>query len=613
MAASFANPVRQVFVRKPPARARVRLASTTVTMRFPSSTARAAAALLDHLRAAPAAWACLAVGGAAIGLYFVLPADAQAVLYVLIGLGSVAAIARGTIRNVPVRDRLAWHLFSVGLLLEVAGAAIYGFYTVGLNREPPLPSIADVFYLGGYPLLAAGIILILRRLGGQTSRAALLDSLVILCGVLLVQWVYFIDPYRYTSFATESQRLLAMAYPLADVLLLVGLAQLILAPGGRTGAYRLLLASIVLWVVADETYGLGVSSHRAGSWLDALWLGAFVLWAASALHPSTARLALPERRQLPRLTFERLVLLAGALLLGPAISVLENANHGHTHVYVTAPVSAAIGLFVLLRLAGLVRSVERARRSERFARRESERAQQLLAYQNKQLVELDSLKDEFVSSVSHELRTPLTSISGYVELLAEDEPSEVKRGYLEIVDRNAQRLLGLVSDLLFAARLQGGKLELERAELDLADIVRHAVESARPRAETAAIDLVLETDGEVSISGEPARLAQLLDNLVSNAIKFTSQGGRVVVQLTRGDRIARVEVSDTGMGIAAEDRERLFERFFRSQAALERQIQGTGLGLYISKAIVEAHGGRIGVTSSQEQGTTFVVELPTLT
>ena len=112
------------------------------------------------------------------------------------------------------------------------------------------------------------------------------------------------------------------------------------------------------------------------------------------------------------------------------------------------------------------------------------------------------------------------------------------------------------------------------------------------------------------VLGEAARLAQLLDNLVSNAIKFTPAGGNVVVRVRGATDLVSVEVSDTGIGIPDSERERLFERFFRSQTALERQIQGTGLGLYISKAIVESHGGRIGVRSSEGEGTTFVVELP---
>ena len=576
-------------------------------------TERVAPALAARLRAAPASWAFMGGGVVAIGIYFLLPSNAQSVFYVVIGLCSVVAIWIGTTRHLPPGERLAWHLFAFGLLCQVAGDTIFAVYELQLNREPPNPSIADVFYLGGYPLLALGIFLVLRRLGRQTSRAAILDSIVIFAGVVLFQWVFFIEPYRHVAFGGEGARLVAMAYPVMDVLLLVGLAQLLLGPGGRTPAYRLLLLSVGLWVVADEIYGLNISTYQGGDWIDALWLGSYVVWAGAALDPSMARLALPDRRRLPRLTTARLVLLAAGLLIGPSISLFEKLHGDRAQVYAIAPVSALIGLLVLLRLSGLVRAVERSRRSERVARREAEQAQQLLSYQNEQLVEIDTLKDEFVSSVSHELRTPLTSISGYVELLLEDEPDEEKRGYLAIVDRNAHRLLGLVSDLLFTARLQEGRLELERSEVDLTELVRHAVESAQPRAESSAVLFEVELEPVALVLGEQVRLAQLLDNLVSNAIKFTPQGGRVTVRLTGGDGVARIEVTDTGIGIPDQEREKLFERFFRSQTALERQIQGTGLGLYISKAIVEAHGGRIGVHSREGLGTTFVVELPTVT
>jgi len=575
-----------------------------------SLTARTLPALTGHVRAAPAAWTCVAAGSLAVGIYFLLPPDAQSIYYVVLGFAAVSAVYVGTVRNLPRGERLPWHLFSVGLLGQVAGDAIFAVYEVQLNREPPNPSIADAFYLGGYPLLALGVFLILRRLGSQTSRAAVLDTVVIFCGVVLVQWVFFIDPYNHMRFGNEGARLVSMAYPAVDVLLLVAVAQLLVGPGGRTLAYRLLLASIALWVVADEIYGLNAASYQGGNWIDSLWLMSYVVWAAAALDPSMARIAEADRRRLPRLTTTRLVLLAAALLAAPAILLLERVAHHRVHSYVLGFGGAVLSCLVLLRLGGLVRAVERAGRAERVARREAEQAQQLLAYQNEQLLELDTLKDEFVSSVSHELRTPLTSISGYVELMLEDEQDEQKRNYLGIVDRNAGRLLGLVSDLLFSARLQGGRLELERSEVDLHRLVLQAVESARPRAEAAGVELTLAADSVPPVSGEAVRLAQLFDNLVSNAIKFTPGGGRVAVQLSARDGLVRFEISDTGIGISEGEREQLFERFFRSQSALERQIQGTGLGLYISKAIVEAHGGRIGVHSEAGEGTTFVVEVP---
>ncbi len=461
-------------------------------------------------------------------------------------------------------------------------------------------------------MLAIGVFLVLRRLGGQTSRAAVLDSIVVFCGVALVQWVFFIDPYAHMRFGNEGARLVSMAYPAVDVLLLVAFAQLIVGPGGRTVAYRMLLTSVALWAIADEVYGLTRTSYRGGDWIDALWLGSYVVWGAAALEPSMVRIAEPDRRRLPRLTNARLALLGAALVATPAILLVERSAHHRVHSYVLGAGGVALAILVLFRLAGLVRTVERAGRAERLARREAEQAQQLLSFQNEQLLELDTLKDEFVSNVSHELRTPLTSISGYVELMLEDEEDEQRRNYLGIVDRNAERLLGLVSDLLFSARLQAGRLEVEHVEVDLRHLVLEAVESAGPRAETAGVELTSVPEKVPPISGEAVRLAQLLDNLISNAIKFTPSAGRVRVALSSHDNLVRLEVSDTGIGISEEERERLFERFFRSQTALERQIQGTGLGLYISKAIVEAHGGQIGVESGSAGGTTFVVEFPTI-
>jgi signal transduction histidine kinase len=577
-----------------------------------SLTSRAVPAVAARVRSAPATWAFLGTGLLAIVIYFLLPAhgDVQSVFYVAIGFASVVAIYVGSILNLPRGERLPWQLFAFGLLGQVAGDAIFAVYEVSLNREPPSPSIADAFYLGGYPLLALGVLLILRQLGGQTSRAAILDTLVIFSGVALVQWVFFIDPYNHMHFGTEFSRLVAMAFPAMDVLLLVAFAQLLVGPGGRTRAYRLLLVSIALWVVADEVYGLTIDSYQGGSWIDALWLVSYVVWAAAALDPSMARLAVSDRRRLPRLTSTRLLLLTLALLTAPLTLLVERLGHHRVHAFVIAVGGAALGGAVLVRLAGLVHAVERAGLAERLARREAEQAQQLLTFQNEQLVEIDRLKDEFVSSISHELRTPLTSIAGYVELLQEDEEDAEKLGHLAIVGRNSERLLALVTDLLFAARLQYGRLELERAPVDLRSLVVQCVESARPRAQAASVQLDLEVEDVPEIAGEPAKLAQLLDNLVSNAIKFTPRDGHVGVRLTADAELIRIEVSDTGIGIPGEERERLFERFFRAQSALERQIQGTGLGLYISKAIVDAHEGRIGVDSVPGEGTTFIVEFP---
>jgi signal transduction histidine kinase len=257
--------------------------------------------------------------------------------------------------------------------------------------------------------------------------------------------------------------------------------------------------------------------------------------------------------------------------------------------------------------------LERSLASAHEARGEAEGARRAMAQQNKRLRELDRLKDEFLSLVSHELRTPLTSIRGYLELALEEDSGELspdQRRFLQAVQRNSSRLLRLVGDLLFVAQADAGRLSLEQGKVDIAGLVAECVEAAQPAAREKAIVLSLSASPVPAFVGDRGRLAQVLDNLVSNALKFTPEGGSVSVQTSsEGDHIA-VEVTDTGIGIALEDQPRLFERFYRTTAAAQQAIPGTGLGLAIVKAIVEAHGGRITVSSTEGYGTTFRVELP---
>ena len=227
--------------------------------------------------------------------------------------------------------------------------------------------------------------------------------------------------------------------------------------------------------------------------------------------------------------------------------------------------------------------------------------------------EAERLKDEFVATVSHELRTPLTSIRGFVELIQAGEAGPLtadQRRFLAVVDRNSERLLHLVGDLLLIAELDAQTLRLHLEDLDLAEVAVHAVESARPAAEEAGLRLDLLVDDAPSVRGDRARLAQLADNLVSNAIKFTPRGGTVEVAAGARGGQATLTVRDTGPGMSAMELEQLFQRFYRTPRAAAQQVQGTGLGLAISRAIAEAHGGTITVASREGEGTTFTLELP---
>lgn len=229
--------------------------------------------------------------------------------------------------------------------------------------------------------------------------------------------------------------------------------------------------------------------------------------------------------------------------------------------------------------------------------------------------EAERAKQDFFALVSHELRTPLTAILGYLELVLADEepalPPEHAR-HLEVVERNARRLVRLVGDLLFAAQVERAPLLIEPGPVDLPGLVRDAVALARPRAEEAGVTLELEPEPAPvqSCLGDRDRLAQVLDNLISNALKFTPPGGHVTVRLAAGDGRVRIEVADSGVGIPDEDLPHLFNRFYRARNATEGAVPGLGLGLMITRAIAEAHGGAVKVRSELGRGTTFTVLLP---
>jgi PAS domain S-box-containing protein len=230
------------------------------------------------------------------------------------------------------------------------------------------------------------------------------------------------------------------------------------------------------------------------------------------------------------------------------------------------------------------------------------------------VAEAERLKNEFFALVSHELRTPLTSLIGYLDIVRDGEAgaiNEEQRHYLDVINRNTQRLQRLVGDLLFVAQVEAGTLSLERGPVDLGSVARESIEAARPQASQKNVLLTAEIDPIEMESGDADRLGQLIDNLVSNALKFTPKKGEVTLRARRieGDR-ALIEVADTGMGISTEDQEHLFERFYRADAATQSAIPGIGLGLSICQAIAEGHGGSIAVESEVGRGTTFRVELP---
>ncbi len=241
------------------------------------------------------------------------------------------------------------------------------------------------------------------------------------------------------------------------------------------------------------------------------------------------------------------------------------------------------------------------------------RRAKILAVQNERLRRIDRLKDDFVASVSHELRTPLTATIGFLQTLERSdlELSQADRQELTRIARvQAERLARRVTDLLFVSEVVAGKLSLNYTTIDMAALSADCVEALAAAARDQGVALKLEADLVPPLRGDRARLAQLLDNVLSNALKFTPPNGEIRIRARAAAGRAQLEVSDTGIGIPDAEQARLFDRFYRTDEATRRAIPGAGLGLAIVKAIAEAHDGAVSLESQEGHGTTVRVELP---
>ncbi|MGA8223447.1 MAG: ATP-binding protein [Candidatus Acidiferrales bacterium] len=230
-----------------------------------------------------------------------------------------------------------------------------------------------------------------------------------------------------------------------------------------------------------------------------------------------------------------------------------------------------------------------------------------------ELRRLERVRQDFVANVSHEFKTPLTAIQGFAETLlagALDDPNNNRR-FLEIIREHAARLARLTDDLLKLARIEAGKLEIELFPVSLLELIEGCAETALMKASRKQITLEIALPpGLPAVRGDAGLLRDVLQNLLDNAIQYTQEGGRIEVTATAKAREAVITVADTGIGIPVTEQERIFERFYRVDAARSREAGGTGLGLSIAKHIVEAHGGRLWVESAVGSGSRFSFSVP---
>jgi signal transduction histidine kinase len=239
---------------------------------------------------------------------------------------------------------------------------------------------------------------------------------------------------------------------------------------------------------------------------------------------------------------------------------------------------------------------------------------QELEEKSRQLEVADHHKSEFLASMSHELRTPLNAVIGFSEVLLDrmfGELNPKQEEYLQDILTSGRHLLSLINDILDLAKIEAGRMELEVTDFHLPQAIDNAITLIRERAARRAIQLEVEIDPRLGdIKGDERKVKQVLLNLLSNAIKFTPEGGRVGVHAGLADDFAEISVIDTGVGIAPEDHEAVFEEFRQVGSDYAKKHEGTGLGLTLSRRFVELHGGKISVKSQLNQGATFTFTLP---
>jgi signal transduction histidine kinase len=555
------------------------------------------------------AYACLAGGLAA--LYFVVPSvAAQDIVYLGVGASAVIAIVTGVTINRP-RARAPWYLLAAGQACFVLGDLLWDVFADVLHSIP-FPSVADVLYLAGYPLLASGLALLVRDREPHGDHANLIDALIVSAGLAIVTWVFWID--RYTGDRTLSRPaiVISIAYPIMDLLLIGFLARLTLAPGPRSISYRLLSASLFLTLGADVAFaGLEFAgAYNGRNLIDIGWLLSYVAIGAAALHPTMGAMAKAASRPVASSKSWRLALLGVASLVVPGVFAVQSLGAEPINAAALGVGSGAIFLLVLVRMAGLLRQVEldaqQLRRQGDIQARALAREHQVVG----ELQRLNRLKGDFVTMVSHELRSPLTAIIGYAKTLRLPHVSEdamLRAEALQILERQGERLLRMVENLLTASQLENRAIPFSVSPVSVEHLFREVTQNHSAAGERISVSLPVD---QVIINTDRQLLGRVLSNLLDNALKYSASGSPCELGARCTDRGVELWVKDHGIGIEPEEVGRIFDRFYQVDSSRTLSNTGVGLGLTLVRDILRELGGSIEVTSEPGRGSTFLVTVP---
>jgi signal transduction histidine kinase len=526
------------------------------------------------------------------------------------GLGSVvqlAALPAGAFALVTCsyaalrstgRLRRAWIIMALTTASLGVGNVIYAVLTLEYGNNLPFPSAADAFFILSYPLAIAGILTFPSAPGRNATRGrALLDGVTIAISLFFISWALGLGSVYSSSASDVLSKSVGLAYPIGDVLIATALLSATSrAPRSLRGPLLLALVGLGLNATADSAFAFLTATGSLSTGLGNIVAGIFVMgyltFGLGALHPAaTSQTGTPEgatgmgRVSVPWISALAVTMASGLILV----------TGGRLDRFLAVP---AAGLFVLLMTSQLIThgdSLSLLKKSE-----ETEA----------QVEKLSLAKSKVMSMVSHEFRNALVGIQGFSELMRDNDlpPEDVKTFAADIYN-DSERLTRMINEMLDLDRLEAGRVELDLKPVDLNAKIREAVERAHLSSDKCTIGTDLDSALPL-VDADPDRLYQVISNLLSNALKYSPDGGEILITTATQDHHVRVAVKDHGRGMQPEAMEHLFQRYERVDENQGEKVSGTGLGLVIAREIVEMHGGKIWAVSAAGSGSEFIFTIP---
>jgi signal transduction histidine kinase len=537
---------------------------------------------------------------------------------------------------------LSWWMWGAALLSYMIARNIWTIDDqLVFHHGVPFPTLPDLFFVLQYPFFLLAVILLPRTRFWGGRMFLVLDSLLVIGAAAALSWEFLLEPLYLVSGLSPLARAVTLAYPVSDLFLLCALTIILIRPSRYhvdPVVLGILVVAVICLIVAD-TWADELLLHpghvyRTGRPPDLFWYTFYLLVPLAAL----VQFRLAQRKPLAssdraapviRQGFQRQDLIASIRLFFPLVAALlasgallvhatMRALHGMAPSTWIPSFVVAVGLVVLIIVRQGIVTAENTLLRRQMA---VALANELAAH------EISQRKDEFLGIVSHELKTPLTSLQGYIQLMihrfnawqpqqesADDLTRNIAqaRRTISYSDDSVQRMTRLVDDLLDDARIREGRLTFQIVPCDLREVVGNAVAEQHVLTPERTIHLEVPLARPVPVFADAMRIEQVVTNYLSNAVKYSREEQPIAVRLEVAGGLARVSVHDAGPGVPLAEQAHVWERFHRIEGASVQSGSGVGLGigLHISKTIIESHHGHVGVDSTPGQGATFWFTIP---